>query len=388
VQRVRVIGASNIRIGGPDIADRNYLTGYGTWNSEGLPAGTTVQLSGTTGTIVQDNWIGTTPDGLEQGNLASNIGIGFEGENHDAVIQDNRIAGILGLGQGPHHAGQLFGWAILVGGTGSNVTIVGNTIGLDANDEPLLGSVWGIDVGDARAADITSIRIGGTAPGEGNVIAGHIFNGVTVGHDVPQVRVTGNSIYDNGWLGIDLIPSGFGYGVTQNDPLDADDGGNGLQNFPDIESAVRQGSSVRVVGALHSSPSGEFSIELFASPQCDDSGFGEGQMFLGSTSVMTDAAGDALFDVLLPATVADGWVVTSTATLEPLGATSELSACVEVSGDSTPGDMNGDGMVGFDDLVMLLAAWGPCGDPCPADLDGNGAVGFSDLSMLLSAWTL
>lgn len=50
-------------------------------------------------------------------------------------------------------------------------------------------------------------------------------------------------------------------------------------------------------------------------------------------------------------------------------------------------DLDGDGAVGFSDLLILLAAWGPCGTPCPADLDGDGTIGFSDLLLLLSAWS-
>jgi len=50
-----------------------------------------------------------------------------------------------------------------------------------------------------------------------------------------------------------------------------------------------------------------------------------------------------------------------------------------------PGDINGDGGVGFADLTDLLAAWGAC-PGCPEDLDGNGTAGFSDLTALLSLW--
>jgi hypothetical protein len=40
------------------------------------------------------------------------------------------------------------------------------------------------------------------------------------------------------------------------------------------------------------------------------------------------------------------------------------------------GDLDGDGAVGFGDLVELLVRWGACPTeaPCPADLEGNGAV--------------
>jgi hypothetical protein len=396
IDRVRVLGlgagqpVTNNRIGGPAPTDRNFITGYGNWNSEGLPGGTTVQLFASARTVVENNWIGTTPDGMAQGNLASVVGIGFEGENHDTTIRNNRIAGILGHGQGPHHAGQLFGWAILVGGDGSGITIAGNTIGLDANDDPVLGSVWGIDVGNVitNPANISDIRIGGTAAGEGNVVAGHVLNGITVGHDVPQVRISGTTTYANGWLGIDLIPTGYGYGVTPNDPFDADTGGNGLQNFPEIDSASRQGGTVHISGSLHSSPLDDFSIEFFASPACHESGSGEGQAFLGSVSVSTDAGGDAAFDVVVPGTVPDGGVVTSTATREPIGATSEFSACVTVSGDTNPIDLDGDGVVGVLDFLALLAAWGPCDDcgNCPADLDGDCQVGVNDFLILLANW--
>jgi 3-phytase len=58
-------------------------------------------------------------------------------------------------------------------------------------------------------------------------------------------------------------------------------------------------------------------------------------------------------------------------------------------GGAPVGDLNGDGRVGIVDLLLLLAAWGPCPAPpqaCPADLDRGGAVGISDLIILLANW--
>lgn len=49
-----------------------------------------------------------------------------------------------------------------------------------------------------------------------------------------------------------------------------------------------------------------------------------------------------------------------------------------------PADLDGDGIVGFLDLTILLASWGPC-DACPADLDGDGLVGFPDLVILIAS---
>lgn len=338
-QRVRVLGwiaggqpAVDNRIGGPNPEDRNTIIGLGTWNSEGYPNGFAVQLFNAIGTIVENNSVGTTPDGMAQGNNATIMGIWLDSENHDTVIRNNRIAGILGRGIGPHFFG-VVGYAIYIGGTGSGIAIAGNTIGLNANGEAVLGSVTGIDAGTSYyPSPPTDIRIGGTGPGEGNVIAGHLFNGITVGRDMPQVRIAGNSIYANHDLAIDLVTAANGYGVTLNDPLDTDSGGNGLQNFPEIASATSQGGTLRIVGALHSSAANQFTIDFFSSPDCDGSGFGESARYLGSTAVSTDGAGDASFDVVLQTTVSAGSVVTSTATREPLGATSELSACVTVNG--------------------------------------------------------
>ncbi len=52
------------------------------------------------------------------------------------------------------------------------------------------------------------------------------------------------------------------------------------------------------------------------------------------------------------------------------------------------GDLDGDGIVGVSDLLILLASWGPCADcgDCPADLDGNCTVGVIDLLVLLANW--
>jgi hypothetical protein len=332
--RVRVLGGGppcvdNV-IGGPAPEDRNRIYGYGWWNSDGYPSGSAIQLFDTVGTVIENNWIGTTTDGLAVGNLACTEGIKLESVNQDVTIRDNLIAGIIGQGTGPHAAGLLFGRGLLVSGSGDGLLMTGNTVGLDANGDPLLGSVTGIDLGDpvTHPLTMTDIVIGGALPGEGNEIAGHIFNGVLVGRNTPAVRLSGNSIHDNGWLGIDLVPSGYGYGVSPNDPLDADTGGSGVQNFPDIAAVLRAGADLHVLGSLHSSPNDAFTLEFFASPACDGSGNGEGETFLGSLPVATDGAGDATFDAMLAASVPSGWYVTATATLDPLGATSEFSACV------------------------------------------------------------
>ena len=338
VKRVSVYDGTNNVIGGPDLADRNYITGFGSLSiSQGLPSGTTVGVGNTTGTVIENNYIGTTVDGLSQGNPYTTIGVGVTGFNDDLVVRDNLIAGIKATGIG-QYAGAKFGYGVILWGWfgGTNIEISGNTIGLDANGDPTLGSVWGIDVGNAYGSGVyTDVRI------IDNVVAGHSLNGITVGDQIPNARLQRNEIYENGWLGIDLIiPNAVTTtGVTLNDPLDLDNGGNGLQNFPVLQSATREGADVRVIGTLNSTPASEFTIDLFASSECDPSDYGEGELYLGSVSVTTDGGGDAAFDVTLPAMLPEGWVVSATATLEPLGATSEFSLCEPVVGDLCQEDL-------------------------------------------------
>ena len=56
----------------------------------------------------------------------------------------------------------------------------------------------------------------------------------------------------------------------------------------------------------------------------------------------------------------------------------------ELEPPTRPEDLNGDGVVGVSDLILLLSAWGMTDSPF--DLDGNGSVGTGDLIFLISAW--
>ena len=58
---------------------------------------------------------------------------------------------------------------------------------------------------------------------------------------------------------------------------------------------------------------------------------------------------------------------------------------VTLPGEPCPADIDGDGDVGFSDLLAVITAWGPC-PGCPEDLDGNNAVEFADLLVVLTEW--
>ena len=76
--------------------------------------------------------------------------------------------------------------------------------------------------------------------------------------------------------------------------------------------------SVRIQGTLTSSPNTGYTIEYFASPSCDPSGFGEGATFIGFSTQPTDAGGVVTIDTGsgLSAPVAPGEAVTATATAD------------------------------------------------------------------------
>jgi hypothetical protein len=139
--------------------------------------------------------------------------------------------------------------------------------------------------------------------------------------------VLGNSIFSNAGLGIELEPSG----VTANDIGDSDLGANNLQNFPVLASVLSDVSGTKIHGTLNSTPGTSFTIEFFANRECDPSGNGEGEIFLGRTTVATDGNGNAPVDMTVSTRVSGGQFITSTAT-DPNGSTSEFSQCIRVEG--------------------------------------------------------
>ena len=180
--------------------------------------------------------------------------------------------------------------------------------------------------------------IGGTDGTGGNTIAFNNRGGVYVGLAWDSA-IRQNAIFANGGLGIDLALSGCNYilgcygTVVPNDSCDADNGGNHLQNYPVITGAgaASSGSGTVVQGTLNTIANKSYVLDFFANDNCDASGYGEGQTFIGSASVNIGNTCDGTFHVLLPATVVVGKPITATAT-DPEGNTSEFSECAPVGG--------------------------------------------------------
>ncbi len=58
--------------------------------------------------------------------------------------------------------------------------------------------------------------------------------------------------------------------------------------------------------------------------------------------------------------------------------------------EPTLGDLDGDGVIGSADLLILLAFRGPCPPPpreCLGDLNADEVVGAADLIVLLANWS-
>src|SRR5690606_15705999 len=142
-----------------------------------------------------------------------------------------------------------------------------------------------------------------------------------------------NSIYRNEGPGIDLwMPDGDGSpagGINENDPLDADNGNNNLQNYPILTDFYSGGTGTSIKGYLESTPNKTFSIQFFSNtPNPNQLDPREGEIVLGEISVTTDANGLADFQANLTnvsVNIADGHSVSSIATDEN-GNTSEFSA--------------------------------------------------------------
>jgi len=177
-----------------------------------------------------------------------------------------------------------------------------------------------------------TVTIGGASDGAGNIIAFNDGDGVRVfatsaSKPWPPVNIciSKNSIFANTRLGINLVgDTDDADGVTPNDPGDKDGGPNGLQNYPVLTSA-EGGSSLSVKGTLNSVPNATFTLELFSTLVAGSPKLGEGDTYMGSTSVQTDATGNVAFTFWVESRFALGYSITATAT-DSTGNTSEFSA--------------------------------------------------------------
>ncbi len=209
-------------------------------------------------------------------------------------------------------------------GTGDDTIIQGNLIGTDATGTLAIGNGgYGINISGDKAI------VGGINSGEGNTIAYNTKSAIYLYKtSTKNNSIRGNAIYANGGLGIDLqaVTTSGDDGVTPNDVGDSDVGGNNLQNFPVLTDVTISSGQAAINGSLNSSANAAFQLDFYANATCDPTGYGEGQIYLGHATQTTDASGNVNFSVTFPMSLSSGTFITSTAT-DATGNTSEFSAC-------------------------------------------------------------
>lgn len=236
--------------------------------------------------------------------------------NGDGVFVDIGAAATIG---GPDPADHNLISANADKGISSSVAITaqGNLIGVKFDGKSALGNA---DSG--IAVFFGNSTIGGTGEA-GNVIAFSGRKGVEVHNAMTNATIRGNRIFSNHGLAID----NGGFGRDQNDPLDADPGANGTQNFPVIKHASRTPfDQTRIRGVIKSKANSLYDLDFFSNPAGGDQAK---KVLSFVNAVATDANGKGTFDILVSGALPVGRTVTATAT-DSTGKTSELSDPVAV----------------------------------------------------------
>ncbi len=280
-------------IGGSNAADRNLFSGN---RFDGI----LVADTGTMYNNILGNYIGTDVSGTSA--LPNKIGIGFATRATQNTVDNNVISGNRHIGM------------ILYEGCNSNM-IYRNKIGIRADES---GALANHGAGVVLSKSCRGNSIGGS--GLGNVIAYNDTVGVVIMDTGSYYnKISQNRIFANNLMDIDLYP----YGVNANDAGDADQGANGLMNYPLISSVFLDwfsGNTTITGGLDHASPVG-VTLELFKAGGVNMFGHGGGETYLGSV-VITDPAGLWSFET---SALAAGDVVTATA-IDANGNTSEFAA--------------------------------------------------------------
>ncbi len=201
---VYVGGSAGSTVGGIEVADRNLVAGVSLSQSG-------VDLDGSTGTLVQGNYIGTDRTGLAA--VPNSDGVAIFGGATNNLVSGNVIAGNYGSGvsvQGSDSVGNTIA-ANLIGVGADGTTPLGNGNGIyDENSGQITigGPLGGNTVADSSSYGIQLLG-GQTAPTvAGNVVTGNGGSGIYVeggeGGGPSGFAITGNRVAGNAEIGIYL----------------------------------------------------------------------------------------------------------------------------------------------------------------------------------------
>ncbi len=300
-----VSGPSNVLIGGIQPGARNLISSNG---GDGIDT-----FSDTINYTIQGNLIGTDITGTKaMGNAKDGIFIwsptsvliGGTVPAAANIIAANGSNGINTFATGD----QIFG---------DGLTIQGNFIGTDRSASLNLGNG-----SDGIFLFSSNVIIGGMGAGAGNVIA---FNGATNTTPQPGITIEGNPVTI---LSNDIF-SNANLGINNNNVFDKN------QQPPPVLTSIVSGSTTTVVGSLTAAASSTYTIQFFGSKGLDLAGQAEGQVYLGSITVLTNSAGTVSFNQALPFPSPAGLIVTATTT-DAAGDTSEFSAPFTATGNGGP----------------------------------------------------
>jgi len=298
-------GATTNTFGGTVAGARNIISGNSSY-------GMMVKDSGTSGNVVEGNYVGLDANGVTA--VPNYFGvIVYNGAT-------NNLIGGTSAGAANFVSGNYYGVYITDPGTSGNF-VEGNFIGTDHTGTSGVGNFDNV----ALQNNATGNFIGGGGAGAGNVIAFANGNGVVLYQTgTTNNSIRGNSIFTNNYLGIDLN----GDGVTLNHAGFLA-GPNDLQNFPVITNAFGYAASTIVFGTLNSTANQSFFIDVYRSlsPDYYAGNYGEGQFYVGTVTVTTDGSGNAGFALTNNAGNYAGQYITATATSAG-GDTSEFSHAV------------------------------------------------------------
>lgn len=308
--------ATNVTIGGTATGAGNLISGNG---DDGINVGGAFTFGRA---IIQGNLIGTDVNGV----VAIPNTNGIQLPNSDGTVIGGTSVPARNVISGNRESGIRLNYGV-------NGRIEGNYIGLNRFGTGALGNTGNGVLVDAIS---TGNTVGGTASGSSNTIAFNGGAGVASGpRSYLVASVVANSIRDNGGLGIDI----YGDGVTKNTP-----GSN--SNYPVITSVQSSDTGTTIQGTLQNgnyTAGITYTLQFFSNIKLDPSGYGEGETYIGQTTITTDGATSPHpFSVTITPAVPPGRFITAVASgkdqfnQDGYEYLSEFSFAVKVAGNRTP----------------------------------------------------